>query len=42
MKKFCTDYVAKLDKPIKKSVKSLKAINSLSPDAESEHKAISI
>ena len=38
MRKFCAEYVARLDKPVKKErtqpVKSLKIIGSLSPDTE--------
>ena len=46
MRKFCAEYVARLDKPVKKEktqpAKSLKSIGSVSPDTESDDKAMSI
>lgn len=46
MRRFCADYVARLDKPIKKQQsqpsKSLKSIGSLSPETESDEKGVSI
>jgi len=44
MRKFCIDYVARLDKPVKKThpTKSLKAIGSLSPETAVEQKAVSV
>lgn len=47
LRRFCTQYVAKLDKPVKKnqvpkSLKSMKSLNNVSPDTEADEKGISI
>ena len=42
MRKFCSDYVAKLDKPIKKSTKAIKSSGKIPQETETEEKDIII
>lgn len=46
MRRFCAEYVARLDKPVKKDrvqpPKSLKSIGSVSPDTEADEKGVSV
>lgn len=46
MRRFCAEYVARLDKPVKKErvqpPKSLKSIGSVSPETEADEKGVSV